>query len=102
MELILQTGLEHQQRAVDAVADVLQDVHIEQPSQFYENPCIDLADVNILSNIREIQGRKELSVHNIYRKPVRPEISLNLDIKMETGTGKTYVYTHTIYLVPLH
>lgn len=97
MELILQTGLEHQQRAVDAVADVLQDVHIEQPSQFYENPCIDLTDVNILSNIREIQGRKELSVHNIYRKPVRPEISLNLDIKMETGTGKTYVYTHTIY-----
>jgi len=22
---------------------------------------------------------------------------LNIDIKMETGTGKTYVYTHTIY-----
>ena len=50
MELILQTGLEHQQRPVDAIADVLHDVHIEQPSQFYENPCIDLTDVNILSN----------------------------------------------------
>lgn len=97
MELILQTGLEHQQRPVDAIADVLHEVHIEQPSQFYENPCIDLTDAKILSNIREIQQRKELSVHNSYRTPVSPETSLNLDIKMETGTGKTYVYTHTIY-----
>lgn len=97
MELILQTGLEHQQRPVDAIADVLQDVHIEQPSQFYENPCIDLTDAKILSNIREIQQRKELSVHHTYRKQIQPEVSLNLDIKMETGTGKTYVYTHTIY-----
>ena len=97
MALILQTGLEHQQRPVDAIADVLQDVHIEQPSQFYENPCIDLTDAKILSNIREIQQRKELSVHHTYRKQIQSEVSLNLDIKMETGTGKTYVYTHTIY-----
>jgi hypothetical protein len=32
-----------------------------------------------------------------YRSSMPVGDCLNIDIKMETGTGKTYVYTHTIY-----
>ena len=44
MEIKYQTGLEHQQRAVDAIVNVFKDVEIEKPSQLYENPKINLSD----------------------------------------------------------
>ncbi|MFQ9800890.1 MAG: hypothetical protein ACLR23_20375 [Clostridia bacterium] len=44
MELILQQGLPHQQKAIDAVCDALDGVTMTPPVQFYENPHIDLAD----------------------------------------------------------
>ena len=44
MELILQRGLPHQQKAVDAVSAALNGVQIASPVQFYENPSISLSD----------------------------------------------------------
>lgn len=38
MELILQQGLPHQQKAVDAVCDALNGIYITQPNQSYANP----------------------------------------------------------------
>ena len=93
MELILQQNLPHQQKAVDAVSAALDGVHITQPTQFYENPHIDLSDVKICDNIRNIQNN--IPAEHRGRAPVGT--CLNLDIKMETGTGKTYVYTKTIF-----
>lgn len=93
MELILQQNLPHQQKAVDAVSSALDGVRITQPTQFYENPHIDLSDVKICDNIRIIQ--KNIPVE--YRSSAPVGTCLNLDIKMETGTGKTYVYTKTIF-----
>ncbi|MCD8178507.1 MAG: DEAD/DEAH box helicase family protein [Tannerellaceae bacterium] len=96
MELILQTGLEHQQKPVDAIIGVFKDIHIDSPSQFYENPRVDLMDEYILSNIRDQQ--KYTNLHSSLHKTAQVENNcLNIDIKMETGTGKTYVYTHTIF-----
>lgn len=95
MELILQTGLEHQQKPVDAISDVLNSVHINLPTNYFENPLIDLTDVKIMSNIKDIQIAHQ--VHRTIQNRTTPEKVLNLDIKMETGTGKTYVYTHAIY-----
>lgn len=95
MELILQTGLEHQQIPVEDVAEVFKDVRISSPSQFFENPAVDLSDMKLKANIGEIQKRTGL--HISQKGFTRPDGCLNLDIKMETGTGKTYVYTHTIY-----
>lgn len=40
MELILQTGLTHQQKAVDSIADVFKNTTISQPNQYYGNPEI--------------------------------------------------------------
>ena len=86
MELILQQGLPHQQKAIDAVT-------IIPPVQFYENPQIDLADRKLFANLRALQN----SVPAEYRSSAPVGTCLNLDIKMETGTGKTYVYTKTIF-----
>lgn len=93
MELILQQGLPHQQKAIDAVCGALDGVTITPPVQFYENPQINLADRKLFANLRTLQD----AVPAEYRSSAPVGTCLNLDIKMETGTGKTYVYTKTIF-----
>ena len=93
MELILQQGLSHQQKAIDAVCGALDGVTITPPVQFYENPQINLADRKLFANLRTLQN----AVPAEYRSSAPVGTCLNLDIKMETGTGKTYVYTKTIF-----
>ncbi len=95
MELILQQQLPHQQTAIDAVSDVFKEAYITPPTQFYTNPTFSLKDFHITNNIKALQN----SLPAEYRSsiPVSECDYLNLDIKMETGTGKTYVYTKTIF-----
>ena len=93
MELVLQKGLKHQQDAVNAISEVFTGVEITPPNAFFENPGFSLADPSLIGNIKELQ--KNLPVE--YRSKRRSSEYLNLDIKMETGTGKTYVYTQAIY-----
>ena len=97
MEIKYQSGLEHQQKAVDAIVKVFDEVSIGKPVQLYENPTVDLEDTKIKVNIKTIQADTQYNVDAEFRKPVVSQDCLTLDIKMETGTGKTYVYTHTIY-----
>jgi type III restriction enzyme len=94
MELILQTGLTHQQCAVDAIANVFQKTEVKPPNQYYKNPIVSIENV-LFENIKQIQIENE--VHSSFRTISKTEKALHLDIKMETGTGKTYVYTHAIY-----
>ena len=95
MELILQQGLPHQQTAVDAVSYVFNGVSFKPPVQFYENPTFDLNDTAIVPNIKSLQSKLPAE----YRSSGNTDGDgyLGLDIKMETGTGKTYVYTKTIF-----
>lgn len=93
MELILQQNLPHQQKAIDAVCAALDGVMVTPPVQFYENPQINLTDEKLTANLRSLQA----AVPAEYRSTAAIGSCLNLDIKMETGTGKTYVYTKTIY-----
>ena len=93
MELILQQGLPHQQKAIDAICAVFDGVSCTSPVQFYENPHIPLNDPKITSNIRAIQS--DIPIQYRSNNPIGD--CLNLDVKMETGTGKTYVYTKTMY-----
>lgn len=97
MEIKYERGLPHQQKAVDAIAKVFEDVAVEKPTQLYANPLVDFQDVKIKDNIKAIQGNKDYNVDGENRVQKVDGNCLNLDIKMETGTGKTYVYTHTIY-----
>ncbi|SNV03707.1 type III restriction-modification system StyLTI enzyme res [Megamonas hypermegale] len=94
MELILEKGLSHQQKAVEAISAVFENVEISDKLQeYYQNPVINLQSKNLLKNIKK-QQEKIIAEH---RGSNDIENYLNLDIKMETGTGKTYVYTNTIY-----
>ena len=97
MEIKYQSGLPHQQRAVDAIVQVLNGVRIDSPCELYENPRLDLSDSRIAQNIRVVQATAENNVPAEWRKAKTSAETLTLDIKMETGTGKTYVYVHTIY-----
>lgn len=95
MEIILERDLEHQKKAVDAIADVFDGVVITPPVAAYQNPSFDYQDMRILENIRKLQK----NIREDYRHSADPDNGsyLNIDIRMETGTGKTYVYTQTIF-----
>lgn len=95
MELILQQQLPHQQKAIDAVVDVFKGAYITAPTQFYTNPTFSLQDFHIANNIKKLQSALPAEYRS--SMPISGCDCLNLDIKMETGTGKTYVYTKTIY-----
>lgn len=93
MELILERGLEHQQKAVDALMSVLDGVTMIKPQLAYENPSFDRKESRLIHNLLEVQK----SIRADYRGCKDDGDYLNLDVKMETGTGKTYVYTQSIY-----
>lgn len=95
MELILQTSLPHQQKAVDAVAGVFKDTLITPPAKHYSNPEITIFRDTTGDNIRSVQALNKIP--HEYGGYAHDEECLNLDIKMETGTGKTYVYVQTMY-----
>lgn len=95
MELILQSSLPHQQKAVDAIADVFKDTWIKSPVNYYSNPEITIFRDGVGNNIRYVQEANEIPRE--YGGYTHETTCLNLDVKMETGTGKTYVYVHTMY-----
>lgn len=96
MDIILEAGLPHQQIPVERLASVFEKTHLDAPVRPYENPLIDHQDISTEWALRRIENTEELRAYN--RKVMMAENGvLNLDIKMETGTGKTYVYTHSIY-----
>ena len=93
MELVLERGLEHQQKAIDAITRVFDSIEFEQSQYSYQNPKLRVYPRDLKSTIREVQK----NVMPEHWGSTQYEGYLNLDIKMETGTGKTYVYTKAIY-----
>ena len=51
--------------------------------------------VDVLSNIQAVQQRQNLNVSESYIQHQSP-CEINLNVEMETGTGKTYVYIKTM------
>lgn len=97
MELKLESGLDHQMLAVDAISDVFRQVPIDQEVPNSSNPIVNLGSSQFAPNIKTIQKKETQNVAEKFRSPQPVGNTLCLDIKMETGTGKTYVYTHTIF-----
>lgn len=93
MELILEKGLEHQQKAVEAIGEVFKDVGFAFDNNNRANPVFSITSQDLLRNIKELQ--KNILIEHRGSHEIKKY--LNLDVKMETGTGKTYVYTHAIY-----
>lgn len=92
MEIILQQNLKHQQVPVERICKVFKNVS-KLKSPYYANPVFDLSDISLKNNIKELQTDIPVEIRGFTAN----NDNLNLDIKMETGTGKTYVYTKTMY-----
>ncbi|WP_429886303.1 type III restriction-modification system endonuclease [Geoalkalibacter halelectricus] len=61
----------------------------------FKNPDLQLTGMQLLDNIRAVQRRQNLPMSEGLVKSAGCDI--NLDIEMETGTGKTYCYIKTIF-----
>jgi len=61
------------------------------------NASIALTPAQLLTNVQQVQQVRGLELSKDLKDPVKKSAApINLDIEMETGTGKTYVYTKTI------
>ena len=60
----------------------------------FKNEALQLTEQELLQNIRTLQA--EANIHQS-EKLVAPLGRCSLDIEMETGTGKTYVYIKTMF-----
>ena len=94
MQFNFEKNLEHQTQAVKAVVGVFEGVEIKKPEGIekeYINPFFDKdANFKYVNNICSIQEQ-----NNIERN-VKGRSNI-IEVMMETGTGKTYTYTKTIF-----
>ena len=70
------------------------DIVYEDEYAGYRNADIELSDGELLRNIREIQNRRDIPESGALSHELG---RVGLDIEMETGTGKTYVYIKTMF-----
>ncbi|QRN41292.1 MAG: type III restriction-modification system endonuclease [Neisseriaceae bacterium] len=85
-------NLEHQKRGIQAVLSVFDNASCRF-HQADENPQIVFSQNQYTTNLKKIQNE-----NNIDRTLCLDSDGINvLDISMETGTGKTYTYTKTMF-----
>ncbi len=60
----------------------------------YRNEAVELSDEQLLHNIHDLQRRNNIKLSPALVKDLGCP---SLDVEMETGTGKTYVYIKTIF-----
>ena len=65
----------------------------------YKNADVDIKNDDLLNNIQNIQKDNNIQISSDLVKDLG---SCSLDIDMETGTGKTYVYIKTIFELNKH
>lgn len=61
----------------------------------FKNADLALTELQVLANIKDVQRRQNLPVSD--KLVANAGCRINLDIEMETGTGKTYCYIKTIF-----
>ncbi|HHF5865386.1 TPA: type III restriction-modification system endonuclease [Haemophilus influenzae] len=83
-------NLPHQERAIESVLAVFDRVHLNKNVQTDENPLIEFAGNLKTDNLQKIQQANNVGDIALSHSNV-------LDISMETGTGKTYTYTKTMF-----
>ena len=60
----------------------------------YKNELVELSDEQLLQNIQNLQSQNNIKLSPSLVKDLG---RCSLDIEMETGTGKTYVYIKTMF-----
>jgi type III restriction enzyme len=66
----------------------------EESETGYRNAAVELEDIGLLKNIRQIQTEGNIKLSPSLVKELG---AVSLDVEMETGTGKTYVYIKTMF-----
>jgi len=87
-------NLEHQSKAVESTIAVFDGLEIIQPKELEKlciNPVLPHDTRKYARNIIDIRGENSITDGKVKRE------SNIIDIMMETGTGKTYTYTKTIF-----
>ena len=88
--------LPHQTECLDRISKVFENINIGTTDDIFSNPIFKDNDTKLKSNIEEIQKNfngKEIP-KNLRTFTVN---NFGIDIRMETGTGKTYCYTRLMY-----
>lgn len=90
--------LPHQEDFIKAVRKAFEAISISEASSIYENPIIDLEGSKLRENINDLwEGFEDLEKIPMSWRSSDDDNYLGLDIRMETGTGKTYCYTRMMY-----
>ena len=90
--------LPHQEDFLKAVRKAFGDIRVKSGEDIHQNPLIDLNDEKIKENINDLwKGYEDLqAIPKQWRTRDKGDY-LGVDIRMETGTGKTYCYTRMMY-----
>ena len=88
--------LPHQTQCLERINKVFENVNLTITDDIFSNPVFEADDIKLKNNIKEIQtdfDGKEIP------KDLRTSAADNfgIDVRMETGTGKTYCYTRLMY-----
>lgn len=87
--------LEYQQDAINSILKVLDGTHQIPQQDGYANPILEFDETSLCSLISHTQKKFELDKISTFE--YKQEDGLNLDIMMETGTGKTITFIETMY-----
>ena len=87
-------NLNHQSHAVDSTIAVFENISLVQPTEADKN-CINPA-FDFLSDWAYPQNLRAVQESNGIDEKIKRNSNI-IDIMMETGTGKTYTYTKTIF-----
>ncbi|MEK1939902.1 MAG: DEAD/DEAH box helicase family protein, partial [Pseudomonas sp.] len=63
----------------------------------FKNAELALSPVQLLENIQAVQRRQNLPLSPVLVRDSKTGCPINLDIEMETGTGKTYCYIKSMF-----
>lgn len=87
-------GKINKQQDVQQTFDLYSDDYDPYDDTGYKNELIELSDEQLLKNIHTLQSENNIKLSPSLIKDLG---RCSLDVEMETGTGKTYVYIKTIF-----
>ncbi|GAA9904216.1 type III restriction-modification system endonuclease [Helicobacter pylori] len=89
--------LDYQEQCRDQILGVFKGIYLREPendAQRISNPVFEIGEIKdlLLENIQNLQSEQKITHGN-----VGIDKSLNCDILMETGTGKTFCFLECVY-----
>ncbi|MCQ2834148.1 type III restriction-modification system endonuclease [Helicobacter pylori] len=89
--------LDYQEQCRDQILGVFKGIYLREPendAQRISNPVFEIGEIKdlLLENIQNLRSEQKIT-----QKSVGIDKSLNCDILMETGTGKTFCFLECVY-----